>query len=152
MPVETQLLSWVFWGYPQLILYTIVYSPGIPPYYLSVTAGFTCSKSTKRLFLPPPSGGCQAAEHSPFKILQCTSIHWLSFKTLRANPSVFNATLIQKQTRFPSNGRVSNTELFLKYTPGDSKIPLLKGNYVHRAVIANSYPKFSLSNRFNIWT
>ena len=92
----------------------------------------------------PANKKCQAAEQSPFKILQYSSIHWLSFKTLRVNPTVFNATLIQQQTCFHSNGRVSKTEV-LRYTPRKSKMPLLKRKYVHRAVIPNLDPKYSMS-------
>ena len=46
----------------------------------------------------------------------------------------FNAPLVQKHIFFHSNDRVTNSE-FLRYTPRNSKMPLLKVNYVHRAVI-----------------
>ena len=66
----------------------------------------------------------------------------LAVKTLKANPTVFKATLIQKQTSFHTNGRVFNTE-FLRYAPRKSKMSLLKGNYVHRDGVTNLDPKYS---------
>ena len=91
---ETQLLSQMFWGSCQLILYTNVYSPDTPPLPLSATAGLPSARAQKALHVTPIKS---AKEQSPFKILQCSNTHWLSLKTLRANPTVFNSTLTKNR-------------------------------------------------------
>ena len=98
------VVAWGFWGSPHLTLYTIVYISDTLPFLLSAAARFTKS------YYCHANNKCQAAEQNSFKILQCTSMHWPSFKTMRANPAVFSTTLTQMQTSLHSNNRVCNTE------------------------------------------
>ena len=87
--VEMQLLFWVF-SSPKFNLYKIVYSPDTLPFQLSATAVITCSEN--KAIPAMPIKGAKQQGRSPFKILQYSSIHWLSFKTLRINSTVSTCT------------------------------------------------------------
>ena len=110
--VESQFL---FWGPASIYPVCNCLFPRHSPFLTLCHCRVHLQPENRNAIPVTPNKGGQTAEQSPFKILQCASMLWLSVKTLRVNLTVFNSMLKQKQTRFYSNGRVSNTK-FLRYT------------------------------------
>ena len=108
------------------------------PLSFLATAGFTCSRCNKN-YSCPTNREYQAPEQNPFKIQQCTNIHWLSFKTQRANP-MFTVQHLSNSRSVSTLMAEYLTPNSSEYAPRNSKMLLLKGNYVHRVV----NPQFSL--------